>query len=76
MNALVALSDGILTIRKVFLNLRPRSHYSVFVQKNLRFCESVHTDMHKNARKRRFSKTLSKVDIHKNGGFCKRSRSM
>ena len=33
------------------------------------FCESVHTDLHKNAKKRRFSKTLPKVDIHKNGGI-------
>ena len=36
------------------VGLRPRSHYSVFVQKrreNLRFCESVHTDPHKNATK-------------------------
>ena len=35
----------------------------------LRFCESVHTEPHKNATKTEVSKTLSKVDIHKNGGF-------
>ena len=34
--------------------LRPRSHYSVLVQngeKDLRFCEGVHTDPHKNITK-------------------------
>ena len=38
-------------------------------EKNLRFCESFYTDLHKNAIQRRLSKTLSKVDIHKQGGF-------
>ena len=34
--------------------IRPHSHYSIFLpngEKNLRFCESVHTDPHKNATK-------------------------
>ena len=36
------------------VDVRPRPHCSVFVQnggENLRFCESVHTDPHKNATK-------------------------
>ena len=45
-------------------------------EKSLRFCESGHIDPHKNATITEVSKTLSKVDIHKNGAFWKRSRSM
>ena len=65
-------------------SLMPRSHCSVFVQKrikNIRFCETVHTTPHKNAKKRRFSKTLFKVDIHKTEVFenavdqCERTKT-
>ena len=36
---------------------------------NLRFCETINTTQHKNARKRRFTKTPFKVDIYQSRGF-------
>ena len=39
-------------------------------EENFRSCESVETDPHKNSIETEvFEKTLSKVDIHKNGSF-------
>ena len=37
-------------------------------EKNIRFCESVHTDPYKNATKTEVFENAIKMDIHKNGG--------